>query len=104
MWLCLAVVLYGVLWLCGGDELPPGHLQPLGSHREPELVATLSAMPTSRSFYLDYVQTSTPVLLKGVLNSTTLLKNWGNDEYVPHIHCTMVAPAAEGVLMFQVPS
>lgn len=75
-------MVYGVLCVCGGDELPPGHLQPLGSHREPELVATLSAMPTSRSFYWDHVQTSTPVLLKGLLNSTALLKNWGSDEYV----------------------
>jgi lysine-specific demethylase 8 len=80
MW--LELVLCTVLGVCGGGEFPPGHLKPLGSHREPELVARLSSMPSSREFYFSYVETNTPVLLEGLLNSTHLPQNWGSDEYL----------------------
>ena len=77
----LCAVLCGLLSACGGDEFPPGHLLPLGSHMEPELVARLQATPTSQEFYSNYVQPNRPVLLEGLLNSTGLLENWGSDEY-----------------------
>ena len=83
MW--LELVLFGVLCVCGGGEFPPGHLKPLGSHREPELVASLPAMPSSHDFYFGYAETSTPVLLEGLLNSTQLLQNWGSDEYASQL-------------------
>ena len=81
MWLIHVLVLCGVLCVCGGGEFPPGHLKPLGSHREPELVARLSAMPSSHDFHFGYAETSTPVLLEGLLNSTQILQTWGSDEY-----------------------
>ena len=75
------IVLCGVLCVCGGGDVPPGHLKPLGSHREPQLVARLTSVPASRDFFYDYVEPNTPVLLEGLLNSTHLLKNWGSDGY-----------------------
>ena len=57
----------------------PGHLQPLGAHREPELVARLSHVPSPREFF-DFVQANKPVVIEGVLNATNLLSNWGMDE------------------------
>jgi lysine-specific demethylase 8 len=78
----LALLLCGVLCVCRGSEPPPGHLLPLGSHTEPELVARLPAMPSSLQFHTEFVAEGRPVVLEGVLNSTRLLEAWGDDGYL----------------------
>ncbi|CAI8053640.1 hypothetical protein GBAR_LOCUS29322, partial [Geodia barretti] len=76
----LWLLLCGVLWICRGSEPPPGHMLPLGSHMEPQLVPRITTVPKPREFHDKYVESSTPVILEGILNSTRLLKTWGDDQ------------------------
>ena len=66
--------------VCGGSEPPRGHMQPLGSHTEPQLIPRTTAIPTSPEFHEKYVKLSSPVILEGILNSTRLLETWGDDQ------------------------
>lgn len=103
MWWLLCTLFSAALHVCSGEELPPGHLKPLGAHREPEHVARqvcragiarsfltlwplspsrLTHSPSPHEFYTSYVQPGRPVILEGLLNSTATLFNWGQDSYL----------------------
>jgi lysine-specific demethylase 8 len=49
---------------------------------EPQLVPRITTVPKPREFHDKYVESSTPVILEGILNSTRLLKTWGDDQYL----------------------
>lgn len=76
------LLVFGVVICARGDNdnVPRGHMLPLGSHMDPQMITTITSTPISTEFHEKYVQTSTPVIIKGVLNSTSVLENWGNDE------------------------
>ena len=46
------------------------------------LYSSLIHMPTPDEFYHSYVRAGRPVLLSGLLNSTTTLDNWSKDTYL----------------------
>ena len=48
------------------DSAPVGHLQPLGSHREPSVsIEELDFSPSSEDFYREFLLKRKPVLLRG---------------------------------------
>ena len=64
------------------ESIPPGHMQPLGSHMPPLEVEVLNSFPDPLSFHSKYVQRNLPVKLKGLMKDTDVLKNWQSDEYL----------------------
>ena len=73
-----------VLRFCvgGSESIPPGHMEPLGSHMPPLEVEVLNSFPDPLSFHSKYVQRNLPVKLKGLMKDTDVLKNWQSDEYL----------------------
>ncbi len=74
-----------LLPLCSGGDAPPplpGHMQPLGSHSEPELVPMLAHIPSPLEFREKYVKPGKPVVMKGVMAETEVLGNWQSDDYL----------------------
>lgn len=72
---------------CVEEEKPsesslPGHMQPLGSHMEPELVRRLDHIITPQEFYEDFVLPKKPVVFEGLMSNTDVVKNWQSDEYL----------------------
>ena len=70
----------------------PGHMQPLGSHMEPELVRRLDHMIPPPEFYEDYVVPKRPVIFEGLLSQTDVLKNWQSDDYLRYSPPHSAAP------------
>ena len=62
----------------------PGHMQPLGSHREPELVQRLSVPPSPLQF-AEYVSAKRPVVFDQLMTNTEVLKNWRSDSYLKYV-------------------
>ena len=60
---------------------PPGHLQPLGSHRDPIVVDHTDAFPSARQFRR-YVTEHRPLVVKGLLKETECFHNWHYDSYL----------------------
>ncbi len=71
--------------LCSGDGVPspiPGHLKPLGSHMDPDMVPRLLHMPSPLEFHEKFVKEGKPVVMEGVMAGTEVLSNWQSDEYL----------------------
>ena len=64
----------------------PGHMQPLGSHREPELVPRVSPEISPVEFHRSYVADRKAVILDQVLVRTGIVEKWGSDDYLRLIH------------------
>jgi len=82
--LLIAVVLLVTLAVSvrNEDDLP-GHMQPIGSHRQPEeSIEVLTHVPDPLEFYDKYMTTHTPVLFKGAIAGTPALTRWSDDEYL----------------------
>lgn len=62
---------------------PKGHLQPLGSHRDPEndLIDELHEIPSAKDFWEKYVKTSKAVVLRGAAKHSPAFSKW-TDEYL----------------------
>ena len=79
------LILFQVAVIAIGSDQggPPGHLQPIGSHRLPEENFTiLSYVPDPVEFYEDFVLTNTPVLFKGAIADTPAVTKWNDDNYL----------------------
>ena len=74
------------------ETLPPGHMQPLGSHRPPDPVEEfyVDNLPTPEEFWRKYVKPSKPVVFRGAAKKSPgtwlwtdeyLLKNYGHLEF-----------------------
>ncbi|XP_070568015.1 tRNA wybutosine-synthesizing protein 5-like [Ptychodera flava] len=57
----------------------PGHMEPLGSRKQWQPVATLESYPKSEEFFASYVLPSVPVLFKGVAKEYPAFKLWTDD-------------------------
>ncbi len=79
--LYIAIVLCLKHSLCD-EALPPGHLQPLGSHVAPKTIEESDTFPDPLTFHYSYVRKNTPVKLNGLLKTTDVLTNWQSDEYL----------------------
>ncbi|XP_065842243.1 tRNA wybutosine-synthesizing protein 5-like isoform X2 [Oscarella lobularis] len=77
----LLLTLYVFLVASRADrEFPRGHLQPLGSHQPSEgSIRELDAIPSSETFYNDFIHSSRPVLLRNALRSSFPLEKWTDD-------------------------
>jgi hypothetical protein len=62
---------------------PKGHLQPLGSHREPDntLFDDLQEIPSVKEFWEKYVKPSRAVVLRGAAKHSAAFAKW-TDEYL----------------------
>ncbi|CAH1240816.1 AKR1B10 [Branchiostoma lanceolatum] len=60
------------------------HLKPFGCHKPPsETVKVVNTVPDPETFYRDYIQTSTPVLMKGGAAHWPAVQKWpGNEAYL----------------------
>ncbi len=80
------LLLFALLLLCSecsaGDKALPGHMQPLGSHMEPELVRRIDHMPSPSEFYENFVRPKIPVVLEGLMSGQEVLRNWQSDDYL----------------------
>ena len=80
--LSLSLALLLSLCCSGGEDTPPGHMQPLGSHMEPELVRRIDHMPSPQEFYEEFVRPKVPVVLEGLMAKQEVIKNWQSDDYL----------------------
>jgi len=62
---------------------PKGHLQPLGSHQDPDntLIDELHEIPSSKVFWEKYVKPSKAVVLRGAATHSPAFTKW-TDEYL----------------------
>ena len=69
------------LYHCSGrDNIPVGHLLPLGFHRSPEgRVTSVTHTLTPEAFFNEYVALSKPVLLKGAAKLSAGFHRWSDD-------------------------
>ncbi|XP_066296046.1 uncharacterized protein [Branchiostoma lanceolatum] len=60
------------------------HLKPFGCHKPPsETVKVVNTVPDPETFYRDFIQTSTPVLMKGGAAHWPAIQKWpGNEAYL----------------------
>ena len=66
-----------------GDSAPVGHLQPLGSHREPSVsIEELDFSPSSEDFYREFLLKRKPVLLRGAAKDWPAYQRWWDKDYV----------------------
>lgn len=98
--LALVVGLQLLLASCSAEPADlPGHMKPLGSHRDPELVTRIVHAPSVVEFQQEYAQPRRPLVMEGILANTDLIKNWQQDEYLRcvcvlggHICCKLIEP------------
>ena len=65
-----------------GHEELPGHMQPIGSHMDPEPVRTISHLPSPWEFHEGFVLPKTPVVIEGALKGSDVWKRWKHDQYL----------------------
>lgn len=66
----------------GNSDHPPGHLQPLGSHQNPEEPITeLHEAPSPQYFFENFVKPGKPVLFKAAAKKMPSFSLW-TDEYL----------------------
>ncbi|CAB4006791.1 Hypothetical predicted protein [Paramuricea clavata] len=63
------------------DNLPKGHQEVLGSHREPDTIEERYDIPTPLEFWSNYVKISKPVVFRGAAKHSKAYKLW-SDEYL----------------------
>ena len=71
-------------WSCDSatEAEPPGHLQPLGSHKPPEgTVRTYPGFMEPDKFFHEHQQPGRPVVFKGAAVKSAALEKW-NDRYL----------------------
>ena len=74
--------------LTSTEDVPKGHLQPLGSHRPAEgSVETLDFVPSPSEFYDAFVVPSKPVIFKGAGKASRGFYQW-TDDYLRQVLCT----------------
>ena len=80
------IVLVVVLSQVHGEVVhPPGHMQPLGSHRPMEgEIERIDYVPDSVTFYETYVREYKPIVMEGIVKDTIPLKKW-TDEYLKYV-------------------
>ena len=62
------------------ETLPPGHMQPLGSHRLMEgEIERIDYVPDPVTFYETYEEHSRPVILHQAIAKTWAVKMWTDD-------------------------
>jgi len=67
---------------CNPENVPKGHLQPLGSHRPKEgLIESLDYVPYPKEFYYNYVMASKAVIFKGAAKLSKGFELW-TDNYL----------------------
>lgn len=81
--LCVAVyILLSTVCLCTTENIPKGHLQPLGSHRPKEgYIESLDYVPSPKDFHQNYVLASKAVIFKGAAKKSKGFELW-TDEYL----------------------
>ena len=62
-------------------KFPEGHLEPLGSHREPDTIEERDDIPSPLEFWNEYVKISKPVVFRGAGKHSNAYKLW-SDEYL----------------------
>jgi hypothetical protein len=64
-------------------DVPVGHLQPLGSHRQPDnnLFDETNEWPSPEEFWNKYVKPSRPLILRGAAKYSKAFTEW-TDEYL----------------------
>ncbi len=84
-------LLFCALLVCNGcyGHLP-GHMQPLGSHRDPEPVRRIDHMPSPTEFYEDFMKPKVPVIFEGLLLEEEVLHNWQSDDYLRYVWTRVV--------------
>ncbi len=68
-----------------GEKLPKGHLQPLGSHREPDTIEERYDIPSPLEFWSNYVKISKPVVFRGAAKHSKAYRLW-NDKYLKEMY------------------
>jgi hypothetical protein len=63
------------------EKFPKGHLEPLGSHREPDTIEERDDIPSPLEFWNKYVKISRPVVLRGAAKYSKAYQLW-TDEYL----------------------
>lgn len=83
--LLLSILLSQGITIHSEDEsvFPRGHLQPLGSHRDPDnsLIDELHDIPSPKVFWEKYVKPSRAVVLRGAAKNSPAFTKW-TDEYL----------------------
>lgn len=81
----LSICLSQAIKIHSEDEIvfPRGHLQPLGSHRDPDntLIDELHEIPSAKVFWEKYVKPSRAVVLRGAAKNSPAFTTW-TDEYL----------------------
>ncbi|XP_039274677.2 bifunctional peptidase and (3S)-lysyl hydroxylase Jmjd7-like [Styela clava] len=70
---------------CGkpeGDNFPPGHMEPLGSHMPPIEIEVRESVPNPVEFYQKYIKPGKPVVMKEAAKVFENYKTWKNDTYL----------------------
>lgn len=67
---------------CKQENVPAGHLQPLGSHRPTEgAIKAINYMPSPEVFFKEYVMSNQPVIFKGAAKLSPGFNLW-TDNYI----------------------
>lgn len=67
---------------CKQENVPAGHLQPLGSHRPAEgAIKAINYMPSPEVFFKEYVMINQPVIFKGAAKLSPGFNLW-SDSYI----------------------
>ncbi len=79
----LGHVLCTAIWLAAmasADDVPRGHLRPLGAHRKPEKgIAVVVGFPPAREFFERFVAKKTPVVMRGAADGWPARAVWTDD-------------------------
>lgn len=82
MFLLYFVSFSGFFLFCKLENVPAGHLQPLGSHRAAEgEIKSIDHVPTPEAFFKEYVVANQPVIFKGAAKLSSGFKLW-TDSYI----------------------
>ena len=116
MWIFDSVVLDVTLcfysFTCSGTSdvnlniVPRGHLQPLGSHREPEnshIVDELDYMPSAEEFWRKYVKPSRAAVLRGAAKHAKAFTHWTEEYLKEHFGDLEVRVEAKGEKSGKIP-
>lgn len=77
--ICLELALIPVARV-SSDDLPVGHLEPLGSRNTKHSLEAISEFPAPAEFFRKYVAPVKPVLIRGGAKLSTAFTSW-TDEY-----------------------
>lgn len=82
------------------NQVPKGHLQPLGSHQPPdEFLEIAQEVPKPEHFFNRYVLPGVPLLFKGAAKSIPAYSKW-TDEYLRWVNSCCTLPAVRILKIF----